>query len=383
MGAPSVDEIYEQLTDGYTTAVRVEQLVFAAAERYPGLLPSRGEIAEERTHRQSEKVGAEVRQGEFLGALLARSRPGTHLCHAMLRPRAESLRLRQEFERNGHADLGLATVTRVGDAGHVELRNLRFLNAEDDAATAALEIGVDLVLMDPACRVGVMRGGVVDHPRHAGRRVFNAGINLTHLYHGQISLVDFFIARELGLLGKIYRGLWLSGEWENGLEETAEKPWIAAVESFAIGGGCQLLLVVDRVLAERGSYFNLPARREGIIPGCANMRLARIVGDRVARQAIMFERAFRVDEPDGALLCDEVHESAAMDDAIAANAAQLVSSGSVSAAANRKALRIGQEPMDAFRRYMAMYSREQAACAYSPALIENLEKNWNAAARKL
>lgn len=383
MGAPSVEAIYEELTDGYTRAVRVEELVFAAAERHHGLLPSRQEIAEERNHRQSEKAGAEVRQGEFLGALLARPRPGTHLCHAMLRPRTESLRLRAEFERTGHADLGVATVTRIGDAGHVELRNLRFLNAEDDAATAALEIGVDLVLLDPACRVGVLRGGVVDHPRYAGRRVFNSGINLTHLYHGQISLVDFFIAREMGLLGKIYRGLWLSDEWENGLEETSEKPWIAAVESFAIGGGCQLLLVVDRVLAEKGSYFNLPARKEGIIPGAANMRLARIVGERVARQAIMFERAFRVDEPDGALLCDEVHESAAMDGVIASNVAQLMSSGAVSAAANRKAMRVGQEPIDTFRRYLAVYCREQAACVYSPALIENLEKNWNAAGRKL
>jgi len=383
VGALSVEEIYEELTAGYTRSVRVEELVFAAAERNSGLLPTRSEIAEERTHRQSQKVGAEIRQAEFLGAVLARPRPGTHLCHAMLRPRAESLRLRAEFERTGRADLGLASVTRSGEVGQVELRNLRFLNAEDDAATAALEIGVDLVLLDPACRVGVLRGGVMDHPRYAGRRVFNAGINLTHLYHGQISMVDFFVSREMGLLGKIQRGLWLSDEWANGLEETAEKPWIAAVDSFAIGGGCQMLLVVDRVLAEKGSYFNLPARREGIIPGCANLRLPRLVGERVARQAIMFERAFRVDEPDGALLCDEVHDAGEMDEAIASNAVALLSSGSTSAAANRKALRVGQEPIDAFRRYMAVYCREQAACVYSPALIDNLEKNWNAANRPL
>ena len=44
-------------------------------------------------------------------------------------------------------------------------------------------------------------------------------------------------------------------------ENMAEKPWIAAVETFAIGGGCQLLLAMDHVLAERSSYFNLPARK--------------------------------------------------------------------------------------------------------------------------
>ena len=39
----------------------------------------------------------------------------------------------------------------------------------------------------------------MEHPKYAGRRIFNAGINLTHLYYGQISLVEFFIERELGL----------------------------------------------------------------------------------------------------------------------------------------------------------------------------------------
>ncbi|MDQ6691279.1 MAG: enoyl-CoA hydratase/isomerase family protein, partial [Candidatus Dormibacteraeota bacterium] len=257
------------------------------------------------------------------------------------------------------------------------------LNAEDDAATAALEIGVDLVLLDSTCEVGVLRGAEVDHPRYTGRRVFNAGINLTHLYHGQISMVDFMMAREMGLIAKIQRGHWRSQDWESGLEDTEEKPWIAAVETFAIGGGCQLLLVMDRVIAERGAYFNLPARKEGIIPGAANLRLSRFVGDRVARQAIMFERAFAADHPEGAMLCDRVVNREAMDAAIAEDAAQLMSAGVASAAGNRKALRIGQEPMDLFRRYMAVYAREQSRCLYAPALIRNLEANWKAHQRKL
>jgi len=53
----------------------------------------------------------------------------------------------------------------------------------------------------------------------------------------------------------------------------------------------------------------------------------------------------------------------------------------VSAAANRKALRVADEPLDVFRRYMALYAREQAECHYSPALIRNLEQNWDAKRR--
>jgi thioesterase DpgC len=60
----------------------------------------------------------------------------------------------------------------------------------------------------------------------------------------------------------------------------------------------------------------------------------------------------------------------------------LTGSGIVSAAGNRRALRVAQEPLDLFRRYMAVYAREQAQCHFSPALIENLEKYWNAAQRK-
>jgi (3,5-dihydroxyphenyl)acetyl-CoA 1,2-dioxygenase len=366
--------------------VRVEELVFRAAERYPGLVPTPEEIAEERRHRQSEKRGLEVEQGRFLSSLLAHPRAGRHLLQAMLLPRREALERLDDFRATGRADLGLAVVERRGRVGQVELRNPRFLNAEDDGATAALEVGVDLVLLDPEIEVGVMRGAHVEHPKYAGRRVFNAGINLTHLYYGRISLVDFMMAREMGLLGKVYRGHWsdrdLPSSPEPGLEDTCEKPWIAAVETFAIGGGCQLLLVMDRVLAERGSYFNLPARKEGIIPGVSPRRLTRFVGDRLARQAIMFERRFDPDSPEGRLLCDDVVEPGGMDAAIERDAAQLVSAGAVSAAANRKAIRLGEETLDDLRLYLAVYAREQARCMYSPALIDNLERNWQARERR-
>jgi len=376
-------EVYAELTDDCREAVRVEELVFRAAERFPGLVPGREEIAAERALPQSRKRGAEVDQGVFLSRILADPRAGRHLVHAMLRPRPAAADLLDAFRRDGAVDLGLVRVERRGSAGWIELRNLRFLNAEDGPATAALETAVDLVLLDSACEVGVLRGGVVDHPRHAGRRVFNSGLNLTHLYHGQISFVDFMMARELGLVGKLYRGHWLHDDFESGLEDTLEKPWIAAVEAWAIGGGCQILLVMDRVLAERGVYFNLPARKEGIVPGASPRRLTRFVGDRLARQAIMFERAFDPASPEGRLLCDEVVEPGAMDEAIERDATQLVSSGVVSSAANRKAIRLGEETVDEFRQYMAVYAREQAACMYSPALIRNLEENWQAHQRRL
>ena len=55
----------------------------------------------------------------------------------------------------------------------------------------------------------------------------------------------------------------------------------------------------------------------------------------------------------------------------------------MNAAANRRAMRVGQEPLEVFRAYMATYCREQAVCHLSPALVENLERNWNAKERTL
>jgi len=65
-----------------------------------------------------------------------------------------------------------------------------------------------------------------------------------------------------------------------------------------------------------------------------------------------------------------------IDAAIERLAAGAAGSGVVSAGANRKAIRIGHEPRELFRQYMALYCREQANCHFSPALISNLQRYW-------
>jgi thioesterase DpgC len=377
-----VEDVYGELTDDFTMPLRADELVYLAAERFPGLTPTRERVAAERERLQGEKDGAEIAQGLLLAHVLASPRAGSHLVWAMLRPTEDALARVHEFRANGEIDLGGALVRREGRAGIVELRNPRHLNAEDDTTLAATEVAVDLVLLDPDIEVGVFRGGVVDHPRYAGRRIFGAGINLTHLYRGLISFL-FFLVRDLGYVNKLYRGL--SGpEFRPGtLEETTEKPWIATAETYAIGGACQLLHVMDHVIAERGCRLYLPARKEGIIPGASPLRLARSVGDRLARQAILSGREFEAGTPEGDLLCDEVVEPGAMDAALAGRIELLTDSGVVNAAANRRAMRVGEEPLDLFRAYMATYAREQAYCHFSPALIRNLERHWNAHQRRL
>jgi len=83
------------------------------------------------------------------------------------------------------------------------------------------------------------------------------------------------------------------------------------------------------------------------------------------------------------MICDEVVPSDQLDATLAHTIDTITSSGVVSAAGNRKAFRVAQEPLDSFRQYMSVYCKEQAWCHFSPALIGNLEKNWDAHNRKL
>ncbi len=376
------ETLHAELTDGRTRALRVEDLLAAAAERVPGLVPGAAELDAERGRTLADKHGHELAQGRFLAHVLSSPAAGAHLVWSMLRPTADALERLDDFRAAGEIDLGAVHLRREGGAAILELRNPRHLNAEDDTTLAATETAVDLALLDPEVEVGVLRGSVVDHPRYAGRRIFGAGINLTHLYLGRVSYL-FYVVRDLGYVNKLFRGLSGPEHRPGEPEDTTEKLWVAGVETYAIGGACQLLHVVDHVVAERGARLHLPARREGIIPGASNLRLPRAVGERLARQAILSGREFEAGTPEGDLLCDETVEPGGVDDALRARVQALTGSGVVNAAANRRALRVGAEPLDTFRAYMATYCLEQARCHLSPALVRNLEQHWNARERRL
>lgn len=358
---------YDDLTVARTRFLRVEELC-----RLAKLVPEE-ELAAEARRPLKEKKGAERAHGRFLAEILGNPVAGTHLCHAMLLPRKESAERLKHYEEHGELKLEGASLKRQGKASILTLSNPRYLNAEDETTLPGAEIAVDVALLDSQTEVCVLRGDVVTHPKYAGRRLFGAGINLTHLYEGKIRYL-WYLIRDLGLVNKFYRGLAVPDASPE--VQSTEKLWIAAVEGFAIGGHCQILLTMDYTIAANDAYLTLPARKEGIIPGAANLRLPRFVGDRIARQAILAERRIDCDSEAGRLICDEIVPPERMDEAINAMVDRLTSSGVVSAAGNRRAFRAGEEPLDTFRRYMAIYAREQAECHLSPALVCNLERNW-------
>src|SRR4030095_865857 len=98
--------------------------------------------------------------------------------------RDESIDALPKYAKEGKAEFPGASIERRGKAAIITYKNPRFLNAEDQTTLAGMEICVDLALLDGQVEVVVLRGGVVEHPKYAGKRAFGSGINLTHLYHG-------------------------------------------------------------------------------------------------------------------------------------------------------------------------------------------------------
>jgi (3,5-dihydroxyphenyl)acetyl-CoA 1,2-dioxygenase len=359
------DAVYDELTGHRGRYLRLPELVECAAVAFPGLVPTADQMTAERTRQQAHKEGREIDQGIFLRGMLRSPLCGPHLLNAMLRPTPRALRLLPEFSRTGVADLGSVRMERRDGAARLTMCRDDCLNAEDDQQVEDMETAVDLALLDPDVRVGLLRGGEMSHPRYRGKRVFSAGINLKALHAGAISLVGFLLRRELGYIHKLVRGILVEDRlrWDSPM---VAKPWAAAVEGFAIGGGMQLLLVFDHVVAASDAYLSLPAAQEGIVPGAANFRLSRCAGPRLSRQVILGGRQVWASEPAARLLVDEVIEPPGMEEAIERSLDRLQTPA---VAANRRMLSLAEEPADEFRRYMAEFAVQQSLRLYSQDVI--------------
>lgn len=351
------DGVYDRLTDARSQRPRLEELAAAAARHFPGLVPDAGRLAAERALPAAHREGRQVDQGIFFRALLRSPVAGGHLMESMLLPTPRALDLLAHYQRGARADLGTVRLVRDGAAAHVTLLNTAALNAEDEALVADLETAVDLVLLDGSSRVGVLRGGVMTHPSHAGRRVFCSGVNLKKLHAGEITLTGFLLKRELGLVAKLVHGLLVDPSPDAFPHASVHKPWVGAVDGFAIGGGMQLLLALDHVIASQDAYFSLPAAQEGIVPGAANLRLGRFAGARLNRGLLLRGLGIRATDAEASAFCDEVVPDGRMGASVERAAAEL---DHPSVAANRRMLALAQEPLSELRAYLAEFAYVQA-----------------------
>jgi enoyl-CoA hydratase len=130
--------------------------------------------------------------------------------------------------------------------------------------------------------------------RGAGEKAFVAGADIKYM-HGLAPLE----AREWGELGHRCAELL----------ETMAKPTIAAVNGFALGGGCELALACDLRLASTTAKLGQPEINLGIMPGWGgSQRLARTTTLGYAKELVFTGRTVGADEALARGLVNEVHE---------------------------------------------------------------------------
>jgi enoyl-CoA hydratase len=137
------------------------------------------------------------------------------------------------------------------------------LNALDFALMAALADALERLDADDACRVVVITG--------SGERAFAAGADIREL--GRQTPVTLTVENEFRHWDRIRR---------------IRKPVIAAVRGVALGGGCELAMACDMIVAAEDAKFGQPEIKLGVMPGAGGtQRLTRAVGKAKAMEMVL------------------------------------------------------------------------------------------------
>lgn len=157
------------------------------------------------------------------------------------------------------------SVTLTVPAPHVALVTIQrpqARNAVNVPVTQGMARAVDLTESDADTWAVIITG--------AGGKAFCAGADLKEVAAGRATSLR---TEKGGFAGFTHR--------------EREKPWIAAVEGFAFGGGCEIALACDLIVASRASVFALPEVKRGLIAGAGGVyRLARVLPRNVALELI-------------------------------------------------------------------------------------------------
>ena len=151
---------------------------------------------------------------------------------------------------------GIATIT---------INRPKSLNALNTATLNELKTAVLAAQADAAAKVVIITG--------AGEKAFVAGADISQMRELQV-----LQGREMTILGQdVFQVI-----------ENLSKPVIAAINGFALGGGCELAMSCDIRIVSENAKFGQPEVNLGIIPGFGGtQRLARLIGRGRAKYYIM------------------------------------------------------------------------------------------------
>jgi enoyl-CoA hydratase len=169
-----------------------------------------------------------------------------------------------------------------GRVGWITLNRPKALNALNDALMD--ELGVALLAFDADEAIGAM---VIT----GGDKAFAAGADIGAMR--QWTYMD------------VFKSEYISRNWES--IKRVRKPVIAAVAGYALGGGCELAMMCDFIIAADNARFGQPEIKIGIMPGAGGtQRLPRAVGKAKAMDLVLTARMMDAAEAERAGLVSRI-----------------------------------------------------------------------------
>jgi 3-hydroxypropionyl-coenzyme A dehydratase len=162
----------------------------------------------------------------------------------------------------------------LGDIAIIKINRPEALNALNLDVIAELSRTIDIVGVDDGIKVVIITG--------AGEKSFCAGADIAYMVNIEPMKAERYATSAQSVLNKI---------------EKLEKPVIAAINGFALGGGCELALVCDMRIASSNAKVGQPEVTIGIPPGWGGtQRLTRIVGPAKAKELIFTGKMITAEE---------------------------------------------------------------------------------------
>jgi enoyl-CoA hydratase len=180
------------------------------------------------------------------------------------------------------------TLELRGPVAILTLDNPGKLNALTIEILDELDGHLDTIEADEAVRAVVVTG--------AGEKAFAAGADIGHMLQATVDEARAYAERGHELFARI---------------ERFAKPVIAAINGFALGGGCELVLACDIRLASDNARLGQPEVNLGIFPGWGGtQRLSRLTSPGFAKELIFTGRHVKADEAKAAGLVNHVYPQA-------------------------------------------------------------------------
>ena len=190
---------------------------------------------------------------------------------------------------------------RENRVGIITLDRPKVLNALNDEVMNAL--GAALTAFDADDSIGVI---VIE----GSSRAFAAGADIAVMANWSYS--------------DVYSSNFITRNWET--IRQVRKPVIASVAGLALGGGCELALSCDIIVAGRGAKFGLPEIKLGLLPGAGGtQRLPRAIGKAKAMDMCLSARMLDAEEADRYGLVSRVVDDEALREETLALAASVAS----------------------------------------------------------